>query len=140
MKTLIGAVRKALQVPDVTSKITTYDMGSGLEPALFTIDPIPEDCALSAVVITQIASSPFGTRDARGSEVRINVRAWGDKTRSRIELMELGEAIWKALHRTALWIDGYDEIGCYAEYPTQLTDADGFPGVIVNVMVRILEG
>jgi len=120
----------------VTSKLATYDFGDGAVPAIFTVDPIPKDAALPAIVITLVGGIRDGSRGQKGVDAGVDVRVWGDRKRSTATLRALAWAIWEALERAPLTIDGYEEVGCRADPPQALTDPDGFPGYLVAVRVR----
>jgi len=131
---------KLIDTDAVTDELATYDFGDDTPtPAVFTIEPIPHDCDLPAIVVTESGGSRFGTRAKRGAEAEAEVNVWGDKKRSQKSLRGLAELIWRALDRKHLTVTGYTEIGCYAYPPQKLTDPDGFPGYLIRVMVRILE-
>lgn len=124
----------------VTTGLATYDFGGASpEPAIFTVDPIPHDASLPAVVITEVGGGRWGTRTKKGADVNCDVRVWGDKDRSRAALRDLAWTIWGALERADLSISGYSEAGCRADAPQELTDPDGFPGFLIPVAVRILQ-
>lgn len=137
---ILGAVANRLKADSLlVGLLATYDFGSGPEPAIFTIDPIPEDAALPAIVITEIGGTNFETRDTYGAEVTLDVRAYDEKTRSRAAVEQIAWRIQHVLHHTPLIISGCEEVGCYAEVPQHMADDRGFPGYRVQVMVRFLE-
>jgi len=138
---ILKAVRDVI-VADagVTAQLETYDFGAGDEPAVFTIDPIPADAKLPAVVVTQPSGDDWGTLDLRGAEVDVDVRVYGDKNRSRKALHDLAWDLWELLNWAELTVPGYERWGCFASGPPgELTDPDGFPGYLVPLTVRILE-
>ncbi len=131
---------KLIDTLAVTSELATYDFGGDvLGPAVFTIEPIPHDCELPAIVVTEAGGDRFGTRAKRGAEMDADVNIWGDKSRSQKLLRDLAEVVWTTLDRAHLTVTGYSEVGCYAYPPQKLTDPDGFPGYLIRIMVRILE-
>jgi hypothetical protein len=139
--TLAEAVRNALVAdPNVTSRLAAWDFGTGGgAPAVFTTDPAPEACGAPLVVVTDTGGQRSGVRGHRGADVTAQVRIWADKGESAAALRDLGVAVWHCLDRATLAVDGYrtHNVGCLP--PQQLTDADGFPGMVLDVQASLLE-
>lgn len=141
----VQAVRDALVADSgVTGQLSTYvfTTGEAAEPAVFTVDPIPTDASLPALVVTQPGGSDWGTLDKRGAEVDVHVRGWFDKEhgRSTAAMWQLAWDVRELLDWVTLDIDGYGHWGCFATAPPgAIEDPDGFPGFLVPLMVRILE-
>lgn len=138
---VVEAVQAKLVASALATELATYDFGDAVEaPAVFTIDPIPEDAELPAIVVTELGgSSDFGTRAKRGAEVDVDVRLWGDKDRSEKALRDLAWRVFLEMHRAHLDVDGFEEVGCFATPPRKLFDPDKFPGYLVSVRARIIE-
>jgi len=126
---------------DITAQLATYDFGGpAVTPAVFTTDPIPVDAELPAIVITEIGGdNDFGSRSHKGAHVRCDVRVYDDKDRSRQAVRILAWALWRLLHRAHLDIECMSDIGCYADPPAEITDAEGFPGFVIPVLIWILD-
>lgn len=127
--------------PAISSRLGQWDFGSGgMRPAVFTQDPAPLDCPNPVVVLTQIASEPWGTRGRRGAELTVSARIWGDKQMSDRTLRKLANQMWRALDRAQVSAeDGYTALPMIAEAPTQISDSEGFPGFVVNLRVKTIE-
>lgn len=127
----------------ITGALTTYEFAPGVAtPAVFTVDPIPKDADLPAIIITQPSGVDWGTLDKRGAEVDIDVRCYADKDpgRSSLALRQLAWNIWELLGLATFTMPGYGQWGCFCTTPpTALVDPDGFPGYLIPLMVRILE-
>lgn len=123
---------------EISGALASYNFGAGPEPAVFTIDPIPRDSALPAVIIREVSGVPFETRAQEGAEQDVDVMLWGNKQRSVIALKLLAWDLYYLIHRCNPAITGHREIGVYASPPQGVTDDEGFPGFRVPVMVRVL--
>ena len=108
-------------------------------PAIFTARIIPENCALPAILITQVSATPWGCRENRGSETMLDVDVYDDKDRSDKALNTLVHNVWRALDRASLSVSGYDTVLCVADSPLQINDPDGFPGYVIRCRVVVLE-
>jgi len=141
---MIAEAIEAMIVADVgiTAQLATYDFGGlAVEPAVFTIDPIPHDSALPAIVITEQGGARWGTIDPRrGTQFAVgHVRVFDNKGRSRVLVRGIAQALWELLDLANLVVAGYNDVGTYADPPQDLPDSDGFPGSLVIVSVRLLE-
>lgn len=123
----------------VTDALASYDFGDGDHPAVFTVDPIPQDSSLPAIVLTLDGGVRWGTRASIGGEADVTVRMYDDKSRSTQALRDLAWAVFEALERCTPTFDGYEEVGVMASPPMAAPDPDGFPGYQVAVLVRFLE-
>lgn len=136
------ALRDLIVVDEgITAQLATYDFGGLIEtPAVFTTDPIPADAALPAIVITEIGGdSDFGSRSHRGGHFRCDVRVYDNKGRSRQAARILALDLWRLLNRAHPDIECSTEVGCYADPPAEITDAEGFPGFVVPVLIWLLD-
>ena len=123
----------------VAAALAVYNFGSGDVPAIFTVDPIPEDAELPAVVLTLMSGSTWGTRAKRGAEVAVDLSVYSDKTGSTAALRAAAWAIWERLNRAELTIVGYEEVGVIVTPPVTAPDPDGFPGLRMTATIRIIE-
>lgn len=137
---ILEAVRTVLLADtDVTDALAEYDFGDGGSPAIFTTDPIPEDSGLPAIVLTMQEGIPWGTRSQRGAEADVYARMYDNKTQSSERVRNLAWDVREAIERAALTLDGYEEVGVYADTPMISPDPEGFPGYRLRITVRILE-
>jgi len=123
----------------VTVQLGTYDFGIGPKPSVFTSRVIPDDAERTAIRIEQVTAIPWGTRDARGAEIWVDVNVWGDKVQSDKALIDLANDVWRLLDRVDLTVTGYVSVLCQADAPESITDADGFPGYVVKCRTKIIE-
>ena len=121
----------------ITAALATYDFGPE-GPAIFTIDPIPEDASLPAIVIVEIGGDRWGTRERKGAVQNVDVTLWGDKDTSKTDLRGLAWNLFVALERASLNPSGAYAIFATAQPPAALNDPDGFPGFNVSVSVHVL--
>lgn len=125
---------------DLTSEIASYTVGGDDVPAVFTIDPIPEDAPLPAVRITMVGGGiEGGTKANKGGTMVVDVAVFVDKTNSRAEAEDIAWKLWLLLERGEIDIDGYDSTAVIADLPVDISDPDGFPGYLVSTQVLFLE-
>ena len=127
-----------IATPAITALLPTYNFGE-VKAAIFTIDPVPKDASLPAIVISQSGGIRWGTRAKKGGEADVTITIWDDKKRTWKALREIAWLVWITCERASLTIDGYEEVGCLANLPRQLVDTDGFPGYIIDLMVRFIQ-
>lgn len=138
--TIVAAVHELLaDESSLIAKLAKYNFGSGDAPAIFTVDPAPENSSQPLIVITQIGGTMGTARDRshRGGEVSIDVRLWGDKGDSEKTLREIADQIWLLLDRADLSVNGFEVVNVRAEAPQRLSDPQGFPGYLVPVFVLV---
>jgi hypothetical protein len=126
---------------DVTAELATYDFGSGAAPAIFAVDPAPEDAAGTLVVVSQVGGAwdvRARDRSQRATEVLVDVKIWGDKDDSDKALRELAWEAWRGLDRLARsTFDGWEVFNFRCSAPVRLSDPDGFPGYVVQVVTTV---
>jgi len=138
---ILEAVRQKLAGDAaVAAMLATYPFvaGSPPAPAVFLKDVIPADATLPAIIITETAARPWSTLDADGYEYDLAIRCYGDKAKSDVGPILIGERIYVLLSRAALDVDGHMEFGCYVDPPVFAPDPDGYPGVLILATVRAL--
>jgi hypothetical protein len=118
-----------------TGKLATYRNN----PAVFSVDPPPEQSASPSVVMAQVGSViKADDRGTRAGEYVVDVKLWGDREDSEKVLRDLADELWLLLNRASVSADGFDEtVYCLADPPTRLTDPDGFPGFLVSCRVLV---
>lgn len=115
------------------SRLATYDFGDGEAPAVFTVDPAPENCPAPFIEVSQeLGTSGTGSRAERAVNVGGTVTTWGENTPSGQELESVGWDIWRILDRGEIATEQFGEILLSAGPPQNTTDPDGYPGRIVN--------
>lgn len=137
----VEAIRDILTADaDVTGGLATYQFTSGVDAAaIFTIDPIPENAELPAIVVTTPSAGTYNTCDRHGVELDIDVRIFGNRQNQSIaSLHTTAWAIYDALSLPSLSVAGYDDYGVIASPPTRISDPDGFPGYLVSAQLRAI--
>jgi len=122
----------------VTSKLASYDFGTGDSPAIFTTQVFPERTQYPAVIIRDVVSAFFGVRANRGSEVFIDVDVYGDREHSDLELINAADAVWDALDRQEITVSGYHNCMVLADSPVEVKDDEGFIGYVIRCRVVML--
>jgi len=117
----------------VTSKLTTYDFGNGLEPAIHTSQKKPERRGNRHAMIEEIHSDPWDTRAYYGGEGFLDIGVFGDNKFTDEYLYAAAAAIYETIHRGELTVDNYDVMLVLASPPVQATDDRGFPGYRIEV-------
>jgi len=121
----------------VTAELAEYEGA----PAIFDFAPAPIPCPQPLITVEEEGGPPYGTRASRGSRMRATITIWGNKSDSRANLRDISLYAWRAVDRQHLTLrPPYYEVGCVADIPRETTDRDGFPGMIINVDVVVLEG
>lgn len=138
---IVKAIRDAIVADStLTALLATYDFGSGAAPAVFTMDPLPSDVAYPAMTVTVAGGDAWGTRAKKGWEQLIDVRCFDDRTRSGAALRDIAWRAAETLHRASLSVAGYEEVGVHVtRTPLPLEDPDGYPGIVLTLLVRVLE-
>ena len=127
-----------------TALLATYEFSTGTdEPAIFTDDRIPEDCARPAVEILEMGGDEWGTRTRSGTDSVVSVRVMGNRVISQLVLREAAMAVREALNRKDIHPytsgRGYDGIAVFADAPSAITDENGFPGYLIALRIVVIE-
>lgn len=118
----------------ITGDLATFE-GSA---AIFDFAPAPERCHQPLITVEEAGGGWTGARGIRGFRIRATISIWGNKTYSRVTLRDISKAVWAAVDRQNLTlIAPYCERGCWADAPQEVTDRDGFPGIIIPVEVLV---
>lgn len=94
------------------------------DESLTVYDDVPEGAAFPYAVIGEDTHVPFDTDDSLGAESTVTIHVWS-RYRGKNEAKEIQAAIYDALTRQELTIDGYDLITIEFEYSDVLLDPDG---------------
>jgi len=125
----------------LAASLATYDFGSGAEPAVFTIEPAPEDTKGPFIIITQVGGDFSNVRDrtTRGGNIDIDVKLWGDRDNSHKVLRDLSYELWQLLDRATFDVDGYHVLQCLSDPPGYIGGDRNFPGYLLRCGVLIRE-
>lgn len=126
--------------PAIAERLAKWDFGSGTySPAIFTTDPIPDECGHPAIIITQDGGGEWGDRGHRGQDVIGSIVVWGEKYGSDRGLIALAQLIWSTLNKAALTLSSFDECGVDLDPPQRIVDDLGYPGYLLNWRIAIIE-
>lgn len=133
---MLGDLRTHLLADeDIAAALATYNDA----PALFTIDPIPEQCEHPAAVLVLIGGlDEFGTGEQQGGVCNIDLRIYDDRLTSSARIRTLAWKIWGRLTRQDFESDTYDIQIVSASPPMAMSDPDGFPGLRLGLAVEYL--
>lgn len=138
VRAIVAAVNAATTI---TQDLATYDFGSGAAPAVFAVDPAPENALGPLVVVSQVGGSwdiMARDRSASATEVLVDVKVWGDKDDSDKTLRAIAWEAWRALDRlTPVIEDGWETFNFRCAAPVRLADPDGFPGYTIQVTATV---
>lgn len=120
----------------LTAMLSTY-RGA---PAIFTVDPAPEDAVAPFVVTAgHVADVAFDTKTTLGREVWRDVRCYtGDKEGSALVVEAVAERVRVLLHRHKLVVTGFTTMVAECSGPV-VADEQGAFGRIVTVRL-MMEG
>lgn len=111
----------------------------GGNPAIFTVDPAPEDAELPYIVTAgSPVQTPYDTKLTRGRQIWRDVRCYASKSGSAVEVEEIAERVRALLHRTEISTDDFDTIWAECEGPTVADDGSAY-GRIVTLKITIEE-
>ena len=140
-------IKKALRdllVSDssITDDLAEYEFTSGvLTPAIFTGRKIPDNANYPVIFITLDGGpSDFSTRTQQGADVGVSLTVFDDKDQSDVELFTLAEKVWKKIHQKSIadLLPTYEDWGMRADFPSNISDKDTFPGYVIRANLRLL--
>lgn len=136
---------KLIATSAVADTLATYAFtsGSAATPAVFTGRKIPDDAEYPAIFISVGGGGDFSCRAQTGAEISVEINVFDDRDQSDAALEALALAVWNCLNRaeigSGLADAGYQDWGCYADYPQAIGGENTFPGYLVRVTARVLE-
>jgi len=111
----------------------------GGNPAIFTVDPAPDNATLPYLVTAgEVSQAPFEAKNARGREVRRDVRCYAERSDSAVEIEAIAERVRALLHRQPLDIDGFENWIAECLGPIVADEEDAY-GRIVTVRLIMME-
>jgi len=114
---------------ELTALLGTY----GGEPAIFTIDPAPEQAEMPYVVSAgNVADAAFDTKTTRGRQVWRDVRCYAVAQGSAVVVEQIAERVRVLFHRHSLAVDGFETWIAEASGPVTADEEDAY-GRIVTV-------
>jgi len=126
----------------IVAQLATYEFTTGTPiAAIFTIDPIPEDADLPAILIRETGGiTGGGSRGQAGVNPTADVIIWFDKDQDEVAMRTLAWDVFELINRSELVLTGsFDDCGTDAFPPQRITDNDGFKGYLVLSTSQILE-
>ncbi len=118
------------------SKLSVYNG----QPAIFTIDPAPEDAELPFIVISGLVSdSPYDTKLEVGRDITRDIRCYTPASGSIALLEEISEEVRRLFHRQKLQIEGYSNIITSCTGQAIATEYGDAYGHIITVRIIIQE-
>jgi len=119
----------------LTDMLALYDDA----PAIFTIDPVPENADLPYIVIPgAVTQIPNDTKLSRGRSAIQDLRCYAAASGSSIEIDAIAERSRELLHRKALAIDGFSWLLSDVAGPIVANEPDIY-GRILSVSVIAYE-
>lgn len=107
------------------------------KPAVFTIDPPPEDAVLPYVITPgELATNPFDTKDLRGLELFQDVRCYTARTGSAIDVDAIAARVRAMFHRQPIAVDGRQSLLTSVTGPRIAPDDDAY-GRLLTVRVLL---
>ena len=122
--------------PELASLLAGYRGG----PAVFTVDPAPEDAELPYIVTAgEVTQTPVDTKTDRGRQVWRDVRCYAAVDGSAVTVEAMAERVRTLLHRSpALDIDGFRVTVAECSGPVAADELDAY-GRIVTVRLIMRE-
>jgi hypothetical protein len=122
--------------PELASLLAGYRGG----PAVFTVDPAPEDAELPYIVTAgEVTQTPADTKTGRGRQVWRDVRCYAAADGSAVTVEAMAERVRTLLHRSsALDIDGFRVTVAECSGPVAADELDAY-GRIVTVRLIMRE-
>lgn len=109
-------------------------------PAIFTIEPVPEDARLPFIVaIGDVATSPFDTKTTRGRDIARDIRCYTEATGSAADVEAIAERVRVLFHRYRLAVAGFGTVLAIASGPSIAPTDETVYGMLVTVRLIIEE-
>ena len=118
------------------STLTTMLSSYKGQPAIFSVDPVPEGAELPYIIVGPIVdNSPKDTKNSQGRTVRIDVRCYAEETGSSALIESIGERIRTLLHRVSLTISEFQWIGSDCFGPISADEVGAYGRIITAVVM-----
>lgn len=136
MSALTAAIAARLQADaTLAAMLASYN---GL-PAVFTVDPAPDDADLPYIVAAgEISQTPFDTKTTRGREVTRDVRCYAEASDSAALIEAIAERVRELFHRQRLAVSGYENWVISCNGPRVADETDAY-GRIVGLRLILME-
>lgn len=109
----------------------------GRDPAIFTVDPAPEDAAFPYIVAAgSPVQIPYDTKLTRGRQIWRDIRCYSDISGSAEEVETIAERVRALLHRKTIDTVDYSTIWAECDGPTVADDGNSY-GRIVTLKITI---
>lgn len=125
---------------ELTNLLSVYPAGGN--PAVFAMDPIPEDATLPAVVISgPVSITPFDTKGGRdGQEHMRDIRCYAAGGGSVATIESIAQRVRELFHRKPISITDWTWVNATVTGPieaNELTEGSRIYGRIVTVTMLI---
>jgi len=119
----------------LTGMLSTYKT----KPAIFTVDPAPEDAEFPYIVTAgSPVQTPYDTKTSQGRQIWRDVRCYTDKSGSAATVESIAERVRELLHRQNLSDTAFSTIWAECEGPTVADDGESY-GRIVTLKITVVE-
>ncbi|HUW11704.1 MAG TPA: DUF3168 domain-containing protein [Anaerolineae bacterium] len=119
----------------LTALLASY----GSNPAIFTVDPAPDNATLPYLVTAgEVSQAPFEAKNRGGREVRRDVRCYTERDDSAVTIEAIAERVRALLHRQPLDIDGFENWVAECLGPIVADEEDAY-GRIITVRLILME-
>ena len=119
----------------LTGLLSTYEG----EPAIFTVDPAPNDATLPYIVAAgSPVSTPYDTKTTLGREIWRDIRCYTEANGTAITVEAIAERVRELLHRQELTSADYETIWSVCDGPVVADDSEAY-GRIITLKITIQE-
>lgn len=121
---------------ELSGLISTY---KGFLPAIFTVDPVPEDAEFPYIVLTgAVVQTPYDTKTSQGRQIWVDIRCYSEASGSSITVDAIAETVRGLLHRQSLSGADFSSIWIECEGPIVADDGRSY-GRLVTAKITIEE-
>jgi len=107
-------------------------------PAIFTVQPIPEDVKLPYVIVSgNIADAPWDTKLELGREVVRDVRCFTAATGSYQLVEAIAERVRELFHRQKIAVTGYNNVYTTCSGPIVNMTTSEVYGLVVTITFKL---
>lgn len=119
----------------LTGLLSSYGGG----PAVFTVDPAPEDADLPYIVTAgSPVQMPYDTKQSVGRQVWRDIRCYAEADGSAVTVESIAERVRELLHRKKIEDENFVTIWSECEGPIVADDGETY-GRIVTLKITIME-